>query len=189
VTLDYDTRPQSDSLLFARHSVQKRNLGFKYEHKESQLIKSCSGIVAALAVLCCCSQAEGFTAVGASNKLMGDRPGAQRPEWVLYEDMPEEGESVSFNQAGDGDGALEICQSEDGTVGTVTNTGGRVTCRTDSGDHYFDFYVLQLAEGADVAGLEQVEDRGRSEREERDGEGVDGGGERDKEIDQLNREV
>ena len=63
------------------------------------MIKSCSGIVAALAVLCCCSQAE--AADGSSSKLMADRPGAQGPEWVLYEELPEDGEIVSFNQAGD----------------------------------------------------------------------------------------
>jgi hypothetical protein len=64
------------------------------------MIKSCSGIVAALAFLCCCSQAE---ADGGNfqGKLMADRPGSQGPEWVLYEELPEDGEIVSFNQAGD----------------------------------------------------------------------------------------
>ncbi len=63
------------------------------------MIKSCSGIVAALAFLCCCSQAE---ADGGNfqGKLMADRPGSQGPEWVLYEELPEDGEIVSFNQAG-----------------------------------------------------------------------------------------
>ena len=110
------------------------------------MIKSCSGIVAALAFLCCCSQAEARNELG--TKLMGDRPGAQGPEWVLYEELPEDGEIVSFNQAGDGDGAFEICQSEDGAVGTVSKTGGHITCRTASGAKD-SFYVLQLAEGAD----------------------------------------
>ena len=32
---------------------------------------------------------------------MADRPESQGPEWVLYEDLPEDGEIVSFNQAGD----------------------------------------------------------------------------------------
>ena len=64
------------------------------------MIKSCSGIVDALAFLCCCSQAE---ADGGNfqGKLMADRPGSQGPEWVLYEELPEDGEIVSFNQAGD----------------------------------------------------------------------------------------
>ena len=108
------------------------------------MIKSCSGIVAALAVLFCCSQTEA---------KHGDRSGArppadQGPEWVLYEDMPEDGEIVSFNQAGDGDGAFEICQSEDGAVGTTEDTQGGLVCRTASGAKD-SFYVLQLAEGAD----------------------------------------
>ena len=68
------------------------------------MINSRCGIVAAVAFLCCCSQAE--AAAGSSSKLMADRPGAQGPEWVLYEDMPEDSEIVSFNQAGDGDGAF-----------------------------------------------------------------------------------
>jgi hypothetical protein len=79
---------------------------------------------------------------------MADRPGAQGPEWVLYEDMPEDGEIVSFNQAGDSDGAFEICQSEDGAVGKTEDTQGGIVCRTASGAKK-SFYVLQLAEGAD----------------------------------------
>ena len=115
------------------------------------MIKSCSGIVAALAVLCCCSQAEG--AQGGANLQTREayRPGAhgaQGPEWVLYEDMPEDGEIVSFNQAGDGDGAFEICQSEDGAVGSTEETQGGLVCRTASGAEE-SFYVLRmpLAEG------------------------------------------
>jgi hypothetical protein len=115
------------------------------------LIKSCSGIVAALAVLCCCSQAEG--AQGGANLQTREAyrdaaAGAQGPEWVLYEDMPEDGEIVSFNQAGDGDGAFEICQSEDGAVGSTEETQGGLVCRTASGAEE-SFYVLRmpLAEG------------------------------------------
>ena len=63
------------------------------------MIKSRYGIVAALAFLCCCSPAEAGD--GASAKLLADRPGGQGPEWVLYEELPEDGEIVSFNQAGD----------------------------------------------------------------------------------------
>ena len=85
------------------------------------MIKSRCGIVAALAFLCCCSQAEARTELG--TKLMGDRPGAQGPEWVLYEELPEDGEIVSFNQAGDSEGAFEICQSEDGAVGNGGYSG------------------------------------------------------------------
>jgi len=109
------------------------------------LIKSCSGIVAALAVLFCCSQADA-KGLGAGSR--GNAPDDQGPEWVLYEDLPEDGEIVSFNQAGDGDGAFEICQSEDGAVGTTEDTQGGLVCRTASGAKD-SFYVLQLAEGAD----------------------------------------
>jgi hypothetical protein len=109
------------------------------------LVKSCSGVVVALAVLFCCSQTEA---------KKGDRSGARAPddrgsEWVLYEELPEDGEIVSFNQAGDGDGAFEICQSEDGAVGSIAETTqGGLVCRTVSGAKD-SFYVLQLAEGAD----------------------------------------
>jgi hypothetical protein len=68
---------------------------------------------------------------------------------VLYEDLPEDGEIVSFNQAADGDGAFEICQSEDGYVGNVQqNSQGESICDTKDGAKD-SFYVLQLAEGAD----------------------------------------
>ena len=116
------------------------------------MIKSCSGIFAALAVLFCCSQADAKAPTADFLKLMADRPGAQGPEWVLYEDLPEDGEIVSFNQAGDNDGAFEICQSEDGAVGTITETTqGGLVCRTASGAEE-SFYVLQLAEGVEDDG-------------------------------------
>jgi hypothetical protein len=112
------------------------------------MIKSCAGIVAALAFLFCCSQADAQDPLVGGLKLMADRPESQGPEWVLYEDVPEDGEIVSFNQAGDGDGAFEICQSEDGAVGKTEDTQGGLVCRTASGAKK-SFYVLQLAEGAD----------------------------------------
>ena len=95
------------------------------------MIKSCSGIVAALAFWCCCSQAEARTEL--CTKLMGDRPGAQGPEWVLYEELPEDGEIISFNQAGDSEGAFEICQSEDGAVGSIAKMQGGTVCDTKDG--------------------------------------------------------
>ena len=80
---------------------------------------------------------------------MADRPGGKVPEWFLYDDLPKGREIVSFNQAGDGDGAFEICQSEDGAVGSIAETTqGGLVCRTVSGAKD-SFYVLQLAEGAD----------------------------------------
>jgi len=118
------------------------------------MIKSCSGIVAAVAFLCCCSQAEARDELG--TKLMGDRPGTQGPEWVLYEDMPEDGEIVSFNQAGDGDGAFEICQSEDGAVGSVAEGQGGTLCDTKDGAKD-NFYVLRVPDQDDQGGVDEDE--------------------------------
>ena len=118
------------------------------------MIKSCSGIVAALAFLCCCSQAEARTELG--TKLMGDRPGAQGPEWVLYEELPEDGEIVSFNQAGDGDGAFEICQSEDGAVGSIAEMQGGTVCDTKDGAKD-SFYVLRVPDQDDQEDVEEDE--------------------------------
>jgi len=120
------------------------------------MIKSLSGIVAAVAFLCCCSQAEAGEDAGGTVKLMGDRPGAQGPEWVLYEDMPEEGEIVSFNQAGDGDGAFEICQSEDGAVGSVAEGQGGTVCDTKDGAKD-SFYVLRIPDQDDQGGVDEDE--------------------------------
>ncbi len=111
------------------------------------MLKSRCGIVAALAFLCCGSQSE--AADGSSSKLMADLPKSQGPEWVLYEELPEDGEIVSFDNAGDTEGAFEICQSEAGAVGTIAETTqGSLVCRTASGAND-SFYVLQLAVGAD----------------------------------------
>ena len=74
---------------------------------------------------------------------MADRPVAQGPGWVLYEDMPDDGEIVSFNQAGDGDGAFEICQSEDGAVGSVAEMQGGTVCDTKDGAKD-SFYLLRV---------------------------------------------
>ena len=101
------------------------------------MIKSCSGIVAALAFLCCCSQAE----AGRGLSIMGDRPGVQGPEWVLYEDLSGDREIVSFNKAGDSDEAFEMCQSEDGSLGSLEETQGGVVCDTKDGAKD-SFYVL-----------------------------------------------
>ena len=119
------------------------------------MIKSCSGIVAALAFLCCCSQAE---ADGGNfqGKLMADRPGSQGPEWVLYEELPEDGEIVSFNQAGDGDGAFEICQSEDGAVGSIAEMQGGPVCDTKDGAKD-SFYVLRVPDQDDQEDVEEDE--------------------------------
>ena len=55
--------------------------------------------------------------------------------------MPEDGEIVSFNQAGDSEGAFEICQSEDGAVGSIAQIQGGPVCDTKDGAKD-SFYVL-----------------------------------------------
>ena len=119
------------------------------------MIKSCSGIVAALAFLCCFSQAKADSG-GFAGKLMADRPESQGPEWVLYEDLPEDGEIVSFNQAGDSEGAFEICQSEDGAVGSIAEMQGGTVCDTKDGAKD-SFYVLRVPDQDDQEDVEEDE--------------------------------
>ena len=90
---------------------------------------------------------------------MADRPESQGPEWVLYEDMPEDGDIVSFNQAGDGDGAFEICQSEEGTVGSIVEMQGGAVCDTKDGDKD-SFYVLRVPDQDDQEEVEEDEGEG-----------------------------
>ena len=61
--------------------------------------------------------------------------------------MPEDGEIVSFNKAGEGDGAFEICQSEDGDVGSIEETQGGAVCDTPEGA-MDSFYVLRVGDQA-----------------------------------------
>jgi hypothetical protein len=101
-----------------------------------------------LAFLFCCSWADAASPLNGGLKLMADRPGAQGPEWVLYEDRNIDFIFVSFSQEGDSDGTLIVCQSEDGAVGSTEKTQGGLVCRTASGAEE-SFYVLQLAEGVE----------------------------------------
>ena len=116
------------------------------------MLKSRCGIVAALAFLCCGSQSE--AADGSSSKLMADLPKSQGPEWVLYEDMPEDGEIVSFDNAGDTEGAFEICQSEAGIVGTLEESPYGAVCDTKDGAEE-SFYVLRVRDQDDQEDEEQ----------------------------------
>ena len=116
------------------------------------MIKSFSGIVAALAFLCCVSQSD--AADGSSSKLMADLPKSQGPEWVLYEDIPEDGEIVSFDNAGDTEGAFEICQSEAGIVGTLEESPYGAVCDTKDGAEE-SFYVLRVPDQDDQEDEEQ----------------------------------
>ena len=116
------------------------------------MLKSRCGIVAALAFLCCGSQSE--AADGSSSKLMADLPKSQGPEWVLYEDIPEDGEIVSFDNAGDTEGAFEICQSEAGIVGTLEESPYGAVCDTKDGAEE-SFYVLRVPDQDDQEDEEQ----------------------------------
>ena len=116
------------------------------------MLKSRCGIVAALAFLCCGSQSE--AADGSSSKLMADLPKSQGPEWVLYEDIPEDGEIVSFDNAGDTEGAFEICQSEAGIVGTLEESPYGAVCDTKDGAEE-SFYVLRVRDQDDQEDEEQ----------------------------------
>ena len=111
------------------------------------MIKSCSGIVAALAVMYCFSQSEAKDGLTGGLKLRADLIGYQGPEWILYEDLPEDGEIVSLNKAGDSDEVFEICQSEGGEVGTVTESQGGAVCATQKGP-MDSFYVLHVGNRA-----------------------------------------
>ena len=79
---------------------------------------------------------------------MADRPESQGPEWVLYEDLPEDGEIVGFKKAGDSDEAFGTCQSEDGDIGTLSQNQGGAVCGTPEGAEE-SFYVLDLSAQAD----------------------------------------
>ena len=120
--------------------------------EENHMLKSQCGIVAALAFLCCGSQSD--AADGSSSKLMADLPKSQGPEWVLYEDIPEDGEIVSFDNAGDTEGAFEICQSEAGIVGTLEESPYGAVCDTKDGAEE-SFYVLRVPDQEDQEDEEQ----------------------------------
>lgn len=118
------------------------------------MLKSRCGIVAALAFLCCGSQSE--AADGSSSKLMADLPKKYGPEWVLYEEMPEDGEIVSFDNAGDTEGAFEICQSEAGIVGTLEESPYGAVCDTKDGAEE-SFYVLRVPDQDYQEDVEQAD--------------------------------
>ena len=74
----------------------------------------------------------------------------------MYEELPEDGEIVSFNQAGDSEGAFEICQSEDGAVGSVAEMQGGTICDTKDGAKD-RFYVLRVPDQDDQEDVEEDE--------------------------------
>ena len=114
------------------------------------MLKSRCGIVAALAFLCCGSQSYAGTGYG----LTADLSKSQGPEWVLYEELPEDGEIISFDNAGDTEGAFEICQSEVGIVGTLEESPYGAVCDTKDGAEE-SFYVLRVPDQDDQEDEEQ----------------------------------
>ena len=85
---------------------------------------------------------------------MADLPKSQGPEWVLYEELPEDGEIVSFDNAGDTEGAFEICQSEAGIVGALEESPYGAVCDTKDGAEE-SFYVLRVPDQDDQEDEEQ----------------------------------
>ena len=105
--------------------------------------KLLSGIIAAVVALGGWSESE--AADGSSSKLMGDRGPGHSENWVLYEDLPEDAGLLSINSVADEDQPLLICQSEDGVVGTVSESQSGAVCDTREGEED-TFYVLILGQ-------------------------------------------
>ncbi len=82
----------------------------------------------------------------------------------MYEDIAEDGEIVSFDNAGDTEGAFEICQSEDGSVGSLEETPCSTVCNTKDGAQD-SFYVLRLPDRDDEEVEEQTESEAGEEGE------------------------
>ena len=73
----------------------------------------------------------------------------QTEEWVLYEDLPEDVTLLRINSIVDEDESLLICQSEDGVIGSVSeSTQGSAACVTREGVED-TFCVLILGEPVD----------------------------------------
>ena len=67
-----------------------------------------------------------------------------------------DGEIVSLPNAADGDGAFEICQSEDGAVGSIAEMQGGPVCETKDGAKD-SFYVLRVSGQDDQEDVEEDE--------------------------------
>ena len=91
-----------------------------------------SGIIAVVVALGGWSESEARD--GSSSKLMGDRGPGHSEDWVLYEDLPEDAGLLSIKSIADEDEPLLICQSEDGVVGTVSESQGGAVCDTREGE-------------------------------------------------------
>ena len=67
-----------------------------------------------------------------------------------------DGEIVSLPNAADGEGAFEICQSEEGAVGSIAEMMGSAVCETKDGAKD-SFYVLHLGDQDDQEDVEEDE--------------------------------
>ena len=123
--------------------------------------KLLSGIIAAVVALGGWSESE--AADGSSSKLMGDRGPGHSENWVLYEDLPEDAGLLSINSVADEDQPLLICQSEDGVVGTVSESQSGAVCDTRDGEED-TFYVLIVGPPVDED-YEAVDDAYEAEEE------------------------
>ena len=104
------------------------------------------GIVVAVVVALCLAgsaNANSSRCVAIVNGELHFAAQSQAPNWVLYGHLSDDGEIISFNKAGDDEEAFELCQSEDGDVGSLQhNTQGGAFCDTQKGA-MDTFYVLQ----------------------------------------------
>ena len=141
--------------------------------------KLLSGIIAAVVALGGWSESE--AADGSSSKLMGDRGPGHSENWVLYEDLPEDAGLLSINSVADEDQPLLICQSEDGVVGTVSESQSGAVCDTRDGEED-TFYVLIMGPPVDEDYEDEEESGGiagalrRKQMERAQGESHGGGG-------------
>ena len=109
--------------------------------------KLLSGIIAAVVALGGWSESEAGEDAGGSVKLWVGGPGHSE-NWVLYEDLPEDAGLLSINSVADEDQPLLICQSEDGVVGTVSESHSGAVCDTRDGEED-TFYVLIMGPPVD----------------------------------------
>ena len=110
--------------------------------------KLLSGIIAAVVALGGWSESEAGEDAGGEVKLWSDGGPGHSENWVLYEDLPEDAGLLSINSVADEDQPLLICQSEDGVVGTVSESQGGAVCDTREGEED-TFYVLIMGPPVD----------------------------------------
>ena len=130
--------------------------------------KLLSGIIAAVVALGGWSESEAGEDAGGSVKLWVGGPGHSE-NWVLYEDLPEDAGLLSINSVADEDQPLLICQSEDGVIGTVSESQSGAVCDTRDGEED-TFYVLIMGPPVD----ENYEDVDEDYEDEEESGGIAG---------------